>query len=132
MTSQSGGAMTNDASTRSLATVPVRYARCARPESDMIEATFQGVDCDALACGVGERMVVDASVGGGWVFCGTDIAEWGGFGIGAYLKVMGGTFELLESPNSAVWSGDESIGRFALTHDRVSSEVVVVYGTRAD
>jgi hypothetical protein len=114
-------------------TIPVRYETCAGAESDMTEATFQGVnECESLACGVGGRIEVDTKVGGGWVFCGVDMGDWGGYGTGQYLHVTGGTFELLESPNSAVWSGDESIGRFAVTHDGFSSEIVVVYGTRAD
>ena len=113
-------------------TVPVRYETCTGAGSAMIEATFEGVGCEAVVCQVGARMEVDTKVGGGWVFCGTEMGEWGGYGVGDYLRVTGGSFELLASPNTAVWSGDESIGRFALTHDGESSEIVVVYGTRAD
>jgi hypothetical protein len=39
----------------------------------MIEANFQRVECEALACDVGGRMEVDAKVGGGWVICRVDI-----------------------------------------------------------
>ena len=120
-------------STTSTTTIPVRYVTCAGPESDMIEATFQGVaTSDAFQCLANGQIKVDATIGGGWVFCGIEMGDWGGYGIGESLKVTGATFELLESPNGAVWSGDESIGRFALTHDGESSEIIVVYGTRAD
>tara|TARA_B100000795_G_scaffold269241_1_gene258052 strand:+ start:308 stop:1681 length:1374 start_codon:yes stop_codon:yes gene_type:complete len=122
------------ASTASTAStsVPVRYVTCQGEGSEMIEATFVGVGCETSVCEIGGRIEVDAKVGGGWVFCGIDLADWGGYGIGQYMKVTGGTFELLTSPNSAVWSGDECIGRFAVTHDGSSDEMVVVYGTRAD
>ena len=60
------------------------------------------------------------------------MGDWNGYGAGPSMKVTGGTFELLESPNGAVWSGDEFIGRFAITHDGVSDKILVEYGTRAD
>ena len=111
--------------------VAVRYVAAA---DTMVAAEFKGVApcADPTAFGAGGRIVVDAAVGGGGVFCGTVKGDWGGFGVGPYLEVRGATFELLESPNSAVWSGDESIGRFSLQHDGEAREIVVVYGTRAD
>ncbi len=113
--------------------VPVFYETCQGAGSEMVEATFVGVDCDEpIACKIGGQIKVDAKVGGGWVFCGIELGDWNGYGAGPSMKVTGGTFELLESPNGAVWSGDESIGRFAITHDGVSDKIVVEYGTRAD
>ena len=44
----------------------------------------------------------------------------------------GAAVELLEGDDGEGWSGDESVGRFALTHDGSAAEIVVVYGTRAD
>ena len=116
---------------QSQSVVAVKYVQV---EQNMVAAQFTGVApcADPTACTVGGMIVVDAAVGGGWVFCGTELGEWGGYGLGAYLKVEGATFALLESPNSAVWSGDESIGRFSLTHDGDAQEIVVTYGTRAD
>ena len=111
--------------------VVVKYVQV---EVNMVAAQFTGVApcADPRTCTVAGGIVVDAAVGGGWVFCGTDLGEWGGYGLGPYLRVEGSTFELLESPNSAVWSGDESIGRFSLQHDGDAREIVVTYGTRAD
>jgi hypothetical protein len=116
---------------QSQSVVAVKYVQV---EQNMVAAQFTGVApcADPSACTVGGMIVVDAAVGGGWVFCGTELGEWGGYGLGAYLCVEGATFALLESPNSAVWSGDESIGRFSLTHDGDAQEIVVTYGTRAD
>jgi hypothetical protein len=116
---------------QSQSVVAVKYVQV---EQNMVAAQFTGVApcADPTACTVGGMIVVDAAVGGGWVFCGTELGEWGGYGLGAYLCVEGATFALLESPNSAVWSGDESIGRFSLTHDGDAQEIVVTYGTRAD
>ncbi len=111
--------------------VAVRYVAAAET---MVAAEFKGVApcADPATCSAGGRIVVDAAVGGGWVFCGTTRGAWGGFGVGPFLDVQGASFELLESPNSATWSGDESIGRFSLQHDGEAREIVVVYGTRAD
>jgi hypothetical protein len=102
-------------------------------DNEMVKASFNGVeDSNPFVCQANKDIIVDCTVGGGWVFCGTDKGSWGGYGVGPYLKVKGGTFTLLTSPNTAVWSGDESIGRFSIKHDGTSNEIVVLYGTRAD
>ena len=86
----------------------------------MVAATF-----DARVCPVGGRVVVNAAVGGGWVFCGTERdesdtqpsvadAEYDGIWLGEYLRVSGAVVELLEGDDGEGWSGDESVGRFAV------------------
>jgi len=112
--------------------VPLRFVPCGEAQLSsgggaMIAATF-----DCATCPPGARVVINAHVGGGWVFCGTERhAEWD-IWIGAYLSVSGAEVEMLEGDDGEQWSGDECVGRFAVTHDGVSAEIVVTYGTRAD
>jgi hypothetical protein len=112
-----------------VAIVPLRFEPCgdAQYGGNMVSATF-----DCSTCPWGARVVVNAHVGRGWVFCGTERhSEWG-IWIGAYLRVSGAAFELMEGDDGEQWSGDECVGRFALVHDGSASEIVVTYGTRAD
>ena len=129
----SSGASPHDGAAASVDdAVPVRFVPCGEAQLSsgggaMIAATF-----DCAACPPGARVVINAHVGGGWVFCGTERhAEWD-IWIGAYLSVSGAAVEMLEGDDGEQWSGDECVGRFALTHDGASAEIVVTYGTRAD
>ena len=120
-----------------ITSIPVRYVACDGGRA-MVQATF-----NTQACPASGRVVVNAAVGGGWVFCGTERDEsdpqpgvadnmYTGMWLGEYLRVSGAVVELLEGDDGETWSGDESVGTLALTHDGSASEIVVVYGTRAD
>ena len=109
-------------------TVPLRFITCDGGQG-MLVATF-----DQTECVIGQRVIVNGKIGGGWVFCGTEKQGNDAYTIwvGQSIQVLGGTVELLTYENGACWSGDESVGRMAITHDGSSSEIVIVYGTRAD
>lgn len=77
-------------------------------------------DAPTLMCC--NTVTVRGSSEGGWVFCGTQDC-----GAGDFLVVQGGTAELIQG-----FSGDTGEVEFNITHDGVSSEVVVTYSTRAD
>jgi hypothetical protein len=87
-----------------------------------VDAERPPVSFDAPPLSRGGSVTVRASSDGGWVFCGLEED-----GSGKYLVVRGGNAKLLSG-----FSGDETDVEFSITHDGVSSEVVVTYNTRAD
>lgn len=96
--------------------VAVRYV--AAPVASRPAVTFSVSSIPA-----GGTVTVEGNSPGGWVFCG--LLE---HGCGDFLRVTGGTAEAVDG----FFSGDAGEVRFALTHDGISSEVVVEYCTRAD
>jgi hypothetical protein len=109
-------------------TVKIIFNKCA---------SFSGLaKFDVSLCPKGECVVVNGEcVDGGWVFCGTERdPDNPSFAMlhGEYLQVYGGTFELLKDDDGEGWSGDVGTGRFSITHDGESAEILVIYGTRAD
>jgi hypothetical protein len=100
--------------------VPIRYI--AVPAIEKHKAARPSVIFSAESIGTGATVIVEGNSAGGWVFCG--VLE---FGSGDFLRVTGGTVGLIYG-----FSGDSGEVRFSVTHDGVSSEVVIEYSTRAD
>lgn len=116
--------------------VAIRY----RPVGLGMNAKF-----DANRCPKDGRVVVNGQLytnSGGNVFTGGGnrvVASSADHGVsivsdlaGPYLTCEGGTVERLRDDDGEGWSGDMSSGRFAVTHDGVSDEIVVAFATRPD
>ena len=53
--------------------------------------------------------------------------QYDGCWLGKVLRVEGAAVELVEGPSGYMeWSGDESVGSFALTHDGTSQEIIII------
>ena len=86
------------------------------------DAARPAVSFDASPLPCGGTVAVQGRSEGGWVFCGVEED-----GAGDFLIVKGGSIEFITG-----FSGDSCKVEFNITHDGVSSEVVVTYSTRAD
>ncbi len=102
--------------------IPIRYVPAAVPSYGSARLrVFFSVD----TVPVNGTVTVAAKSSGGWVF---DINVTGeGEGAGAALVAMGGTCAYVSG-----FSGDDTSAEFTVTHDGMSSEVVIVFNTRPD